>query len=149
MVGPPFLRHYATYELMTWQPQGVLDDAMLDQIAEWLVNIEKVSLPFKRFIDLSELTTIAIRSRHLFDFAQKRAQQFAGVTPVRTALYCDTWVGYGIAEMYEALMQGSPIHARGFRDLAKAAEWLGVPEDVLTLTDEPAPHNGKANRKNE
>lgn len=144
LAGPSGLRHYPDHELVTWQPKGALDDAMLDQIAEWLVNIEKVLLPFKRFVDLTQLTTIAIRNRHLFEFARKRAEEFAGVEPVRTALYCDSWIGYGIAQMYEALMTGTAIHVSAFRDRAKAAEWLGIPVTVLTLTDEPAPHNRDA-----
>jgi hypothetical protein len=37
-------------------------------------------------------------------------------------------------------MENTLIEARAFRDLAKAAEWLAVPIDVLTLKDEPAPH---------
>ena len=142
VVGPPFLRHYPTFELMTWQPQGSLDDVMLDQIAEWLVNIEKVSLPFKRFIDFSQLTSIAIRSRHIFDFARRRAEQFAGTTPVRTALFCHEWIGFGIARFYESLMENTQIEARAFRDRNKAAQWLGIPADVLTLKDEPASHAG-------
>jgi hypothetical protein len=51
------LRHYPAYELVAWQPHGALDDLMLDQIAEWLVAIENVSLPFKRFVDLSQLSS--------------------------------------------------------------------------------------------
>ena len=91
--GPPFLRYYAAYGA-AWQSQGTLDDLMLDQIAEWLVAVEKMSLPSKRFVDLSQLATIAIRTRHLFEFARNRAEQFAGVEPVRTALFCDEWVGF-------------------------------------------------------
>jgi hypothetical protein len=113
---------------------------MLDQIAEWLVVIEKVSLPFKRFVDLSQLTTVAVRTRHLFAFARKRAEQFAGAEPVRAALFCDDWVGFGIARLYESLMENTPIEARAFRVRASAAEWLGVPVDILTLKDEPAAH---------
>jgi len=139
MVGPQFLRQYATYQLMTWQPQGSLDDIVVDQIAEWLVNIEKVSLPFKRFVDFSQLTTIAIRTRHVFEFARKRAEQFAGTNPVRTALFCDEWIGFGVARLYESLMENTRIEARAFRDRNKAAQWLGIPADVLTLKDEPAP----------
>ena len=137
--GPPFLRYYAAYGLTAWQPQGTLDDLMLDWIAEWLVAVEKVSLPSKRFVDLSQLTTIAIRTRHLFEFARKRAEQLAGVEAVRTALFCDEWVGFGIARLYETLMENTRIEVRAFRDRAKAAEWLGIPVDVLTLRDEPAP----------
>ena len=137
--GPPFLRHYPAYELVAWQPQGTLDDLLLEQIAEWLLVMEKVAHPFKRFVDLSRLTTIAVRSRHVFEFARKRAEQFAGVGAVRTALFSDEWVSFGIARLYESLMENTPIESRAFRDRAKAAEWLGVPAKVLTLKDEPAP----------
>jgi len=57
------------------------------------------------------------------------------------------WVAFGIASMYESLMEDTLIEARAFRDLAAAAEWLAVPVDVLTLKDEPAPHIGATSRK--
>ena len=137
--GPDFLRYYPAHRLMAWQPQGTLDDLMLDQIADWLVGIEKASLSLKRFVDLSKLTAVAVRSRHVFEFAQKRAARFTGVEPVRTALFSDDWVAFGIACFYESLMENTLIEARAFRDLAEAAEWLAIPVDVLTLKDEPAP----------
>ena len=58
--GPRFLRYYPAHRLVAWQPQGTLDDLILDQIAEWLVDIEKVSHPFKRFVDFSHLTAVAV-----------------------------------------------------------------------------------------
>ena len=36
-------------------------------------------------------------------------------------------------------MENTRIEVRAFRDRARAAEWLGIPVDVLTLRDEPAP----------
>src|SRR5205814_1937 len=137
--GPPYLRYYPDNRLVAWQPQGTLDDLILDQIAEWLVDIDKASLPFKRFVDFSQLTAVAVRTRHVFEFARKRAKQFTGVEPVRAALFCDDWVGFGIARLYESLTENAPIEVRAFRDCARAAEWLGVPVDILTLTDEPEP----------
>jgi hypothetical protein len=136
--GPPFLRHYPAHHLIAWQPLGMLDDDMLDQIAEWLVNIEKASVPFKRFVDLSRLTAVAVRTRHLFEFSRRRAEEFAGMEPVRAGLFCDDWVGFGIALLYESLMKNTPIKAQAFRDRAGAAEWLGVPAEILTLKDQPA-----------
>ena len=80
--GPFFLRYYPTHRLMAWQPQGTLDDLMLDQIAEWLVHIEKAFFPFKRFVDFSRLTTVAVSTDHVLKIAQKRAEQFRKVEPV-------------------------------------------------------------------
>src|SRR5262249_41130481 len=111
--GPPFLRHYPAYELVAWQPQGTLDDHMLDEIAEWLLVIEKVARPFKRYVDFSQLTSVAVRTRHVFEFARKRAEQFEGVAPVRTALFSDDWVSFGIACLYESLMENPNIQGTG------------------------------------
>ncbi len=140
LVGPPGLRHYDDYSLVTWQPKGALDDLMLDQIAEWITDIERVFLSFNRYIDLSQITSVAIRTRHVFEFAQKRAGQFAG-RPVRSSLFCEDWVGFSIARLYESLMEGTPIQARAFRDRGQAAEWLGVPPGILSLKDEPTRHD--------
>ena len=145
--GPLFLRYYPDHRLMAWQPQGTLDDLMLDQIAEWLVHIEKAFLPFKRFVDFSQLTTVAVRTGHVFKVARRRAEQFRGVEAVRTALFSDDLVGLAIARLYESLMENTLIEARAFFDRAKAAEWLAVPVDVLTLKDRPAPRTGATARK--
>ena len=58
---------------------------MLDEIGEWLCTIEKASPPEKRFVDFSRLTEVAVRTRHLFEFARKRIEHFAGVTAVKSA----------------------------------------------------------------
>ena len=137
--GPDFSRYYPAQRLMAWQPQGTLDDLMLNEIADWLVDIEKVFPPFKRFIDFSQLTTVTVRPGHVFKVARRRAQQFTGVEPVRTALFSDDLVTLAIARLYESLMEGTLIEARGFSDLARAAEWLAIAVDVLTLKDKPAP----------
>jgi hypothetical protein len=137
--GPAHLWQYPAHNLIAWQPQGILDDRLLDEIGEWVCAIEKVSPPEKRFIDFSRLTSVAVRTNHLFEFARKRAEQFAGVTSVKSALFSKDWVGFGIARMYESLMKGTPIDARAFRDRVTAAIWLDVPAEILNLEDKPAP----------
>jgi hypothetical protein len=137
--GPAHLRQYPAHYLVAWQPQGVLDDRLLDEIGEWLCHIEKAFAPFKRFVDFGRLTRVAIRTNHVFEFARERAKQFAGVTPVKSALFSEDWVGFGIARLYESLMEETPIDARAFRDRAKAAVWLDVPAEILKLEDKPGP----------
>ena len=138
---PAHLWQYRAHDLIAWQPQGVLDDRLLDDIGEWLCAIEETSPPSKRFVDLSRLTMVAVRTSHVFNFARKRAEQFAGDTPVKSALFSEDWVGFGIARLYESLMKETLIDARAFRDRAKAAVWLGVPAEILKLDERPAtPH---------
>jgi hypothetical protein len=137
--GPAHLRHYSAYDLIAWQPQGVLDDLLLEEIGEWLCAVDQTSPPVRRFVDFSRLTRVAVRTSHVFEFARKRKEEFGGVTPVRSALFSEDWIGFGIAGLYEALMQETPIEARAFRDRDKAALWLGVPAEILKLEDKPAP----------
>ena len=137
--GPGDLRHYPVHNLVAWQPQGVLDDQLLDEIGEWACHIEKVLVPFNRFLDFSRLTSVAVRTKHVFEFARKRGEQFAGVTPVKSALFSDDWIGFAIAQLYESLMKETPIDAQAFGDRAKAAVWLGVPAEILKLEDKPGP----------
>jgi len=137
--GPADLMHYPAHDLVAWQPQGVLDDQLLDEIGEWLCDIEKASAPLKRFVDFSRLTSVAVRTKHVFAFALQRAERFAGVTPVKSALFSEDWVGFGIARLYESLMKETPIDARAFRDRATAAVWLDVPAEILKLEDKPGP----------
>jgi hypothetical protein len=133
------LWQFPAHDLIAWQPQGILDDSLLDEIAEWLCTIEEASVPLKRFVDLSRLTMVAVRTSHVFEFAQKRAKRFAGLTPVKSALFSEDWVGFGIARLYETLMKETLIDARAFRDRATAAVWLDVPAEILKLEERPAP----------
>ena len=133
--GPADLRHYPAHNLVAWQPQGVLDDDLLDEIGEWLFHIEEVLVSFNRFVDFSRLTSVAVRTHHVFEFARKRAEQFPGVTPVKSALFSDDWVSFGIALLYESLMKETSIDARAFRDRATAAVWLDVPAEILKLEE--------------
>jgi hypothetical protein len=137
--GPPHLRYYPAERIVAWRPQGVLNDQLLDDIAQWICAIENVSLPFNRVVDLSDLTRISLRIQHVFTFARKRANDSRGLKPVRCALFCDKVVGFGIARLYETLMANTTILARAFQERAAAAEWLGVPEEILALADQPSP----------
>ena len=136
-LGPADVRHYPAHNLVAWQPQGILGDQLLDDIGEWICQLEKASAPFNRFVDLSGLTEVAVRTKHVFEFARKRAEQYAGVGPVKSALFSEDWVTFGVAQLYEMLMKETPIDARAFHDRARAAAFLGVPAEVLKLEDKP------------
>ena len=137
--APSHLWRYPAHNLVVWRPEGILDDGLLDEIGTWLCRVENPSEPFDRFVDFSRLTEIAVRTNHVFEFARKRAEQFAAIRPVRSAFFAEDWVGFSIARIYETLMQGTLIEVRAFRDRAKAAEWLGVPVEALKRQDNPAP----------
>ena len=134
--GPHDLRYYPVYRLVAWQPHGAFDDALLDNMAAWMVKAEQFSLPFNRYIDLSCLTSISLEHGHLFRVAEQ-ARQYHGLAPVRCALYCSDQTHFRIARAFEVMMDGSGVEARAFENRAAAAAWLQVPVEVLSLSDEP------------
>ena len=50
---------------------------------------------------------------------------------MKSAVFSDWVIGLGIARLYEALMKDAHIKVRAFRSRDAAAEWLGVPADLL------------------
>ena len=126
-------RHFhSDCRLITWRPRGVLDDSMADEMLAFIEGKEQLDPePFIRFTDLSELDEIRLQFGHIFNLASRRRMSTANRPRVRSAFFSNTVVGFGIARMYETLMDGSTVEVRAFRDLAAAAVWLSVPEATL------------------
>ena len=105
---------------------------MADELVAFIEGKEQLdSEPFNRFTDLSELDEIRLKFGHIFNIAVQRRMSTANRPRVKSAFFSNTVVGFGIARMYETLMEGSTVEVRAFRDLAAAAVWLGVPEATL------------------
>jgi hypothetical protein len=58
---------------------------------------------------------------------------------MKSALFCEDWVGFAIARIYQDLMAETPLQVRAFRDRKQAATWLGVPLEALQPKKEAAP----------
>ena len=127
----PHSRYHPEARLLTMYPLGTFDDTLADEVLAMIEAEETVeNVPFHRYTDLSRLTDIRLKIGHVFEIAEHRR---AAGEPVRSAFFADTTVGFGIARLYEELMQGAVIHVRAFRDRDAAAEWLGVPVQLLQL----------------
>jgi len=125
----PHTRYHPEWRLLTWHPRGVFDDALADKIIGLIGSEERFEhVPFHRYTDFSGLTHIRLRIGHVFDVAKQRS---AVHEAVKSAFFADTIVGFGMARMYEALMEEATIQVRAFRERAAAAEWLGVPLEIL------------------
>ena len=85
---------------------------------------------------------MAVRTSHVFKLRAGERSNSPESGPCELRCFSDDWVAFGIASVYESLMEDTLIEARAFRDLAGVAEWLAVPVDVLRLKDEPAPRIG-------
>ena len=127
----PHTQYHPEARLVTWHPRGVFDDALADRIVEFIDSEEHIAdAPFHRSTDFNGLTEIHLKFGHAFQIAEHRHAGYAG-EPVKSAFVSDWVIGLGIARMYAALMEGSPIEVRAFRSRDAAAEWLGVREEIL------------------
>ena len=125
----PYTRYHPEWRLLTWHPRGLFDDALADKVVEVLDLEESLEeVPFHRYTDFSGLTHIRLKVGHIFEVAKHRCSVSE---PVKSAFFSNTTVGLGIARMFEARMEGAMMQVRAFRERAAAAEWLGVPLEIL------------------
>jgi hypothetical protein len=131
----PFTRtqFHPDLKLETWYPEGVLDGEMANRMVRYIGFEEKIlDEPFNRFADLSKITAIHLDFLELADVARDRREAYAGRLPVKTAFLAVRAPAYGIARMFGALLEPSPIEVRVFRKIEDAAQWLGVPVQALS-----------------
>jgi hypothetical protein len=127
----PYTQYYPEARLVTWHPRGVLDDELADRIVEFTDSEERIAdAPFNRYTDFNGLIEIRLKFGHAFQIAEHRRTLYTGET-VKSAFVSDWVIGLGMARMYAALMEGSPIEVRAFRSRSDAAAWLGVREEIL------------------
>jgi hypothetical protein len=126
-------RYYPDLHLEIWRPRGELDYALTAQIVSYIGFQERIRDElFNRFTDLSEITDIRLNFDEVLKLADERCAAYAGRPPVKSAFLSPNAVGFGVARMFATLMDQSPIQVNVFRELDSAAQWLGVPVEVLS-----------------
>jgi hypothetical protein len=125
----PYTRYHPEWRLLTWHPRGVLDDAVADLVVATIKAEEySAAVPFHRYTDLNGLTNIQMKVGHLFEITRERTE---AREEVKSAFVASTALGFSIARMYETLMTDATICMRAFHERSEAAEWLGVPLEIL------------------
>lgn len=126
----PNTRYHPAYHLVTWHPRGVFDDRLADRVVKFLELCEQIEgASFHRFTDMTAISRINLGIDHVFHIARLR-RGYRG-RPVKSAVYAVRLLSIAIARMYQDLMHGGLIQIEVFRDRTTAAEWLGVPANIL------------------
>jgi hypothetical protein len=129
----PHTRFFPELALVTWRPQGVFDAEHAEKVLAFVEEAERqAERPFNRYTDLSGITEMRLRARHVFSIAERRLHV---QLPVKSAFFSDRLLSFSFARMIEILMEDATIHVRAFRDREAAAEWLEVPLEILTAED--------------
>jgi hypothetical protein len=125
-------RFHPEFNLETWFPDGVLDVLVATFMAHYIGFEEAVAeKPFDRYTDLTKLTAIRLDMDDIAKIVALRRAFYQDKPPVKSAVLAVDAPAYGVARMFAALMESSPLDVRVFRNAKDAADWLGVPVAVL------------------
>ena len=129
---PPHVRFRKELSLLVWRPRGILDEAIVNEIIAFVETVEANNKePINRFSDLSALDAVDLNFEFVFHIALNRRLSAAPKPPVKSAFYITSSATRHYAKLHALLTDFSPLDVALFTERAAAAEWLGVPVDVL------------------
>ena len=113
---------------------GVLDIKTAEEIVEFVETKEaSTETGFNRFCDTSQLDGIHLSSQEVRQLAARRRTFNPNDIRVKSAFYAPHPLAFGIARMYEQMLNSKRIEVRVWDDMQAAADWLGVDLGRLTL----------------
>jgi hypothetical protein len=129
---PPDVEFHQDIRLLIYRPRGLIDEAAVNKILAVIEEIEAATQePFNRFSDGSEAHEVELNFRYVIEVALHRRQAHAGRAPVKSAILATDSTIVHYARLLVMLTEGSSIKVRVFADRKEAAQWLGVPVEVL------------------
>lgn len=128
----PEIEFHDDIRLLIYRPHGLLNDEALNRALTALENLEaKLKTPFDRFSDTMAADEVELNFKYVIQFSLHRRLAYAGHPPVKSAILATESTMIHYAKLHALLTQGSPIHVRIFKERQEAAEWLGVPIELL------------------
>ncbi len=118
--------------LILWKPRGILDEATVNEIVEFIDAVEKKNKePINRFVDLSALDAVDLNFGFVFYVALGRRLSVKNKPAVKSAFYVTSPATAHYARLHAMLTNYSPLEVSLFADPAVAAKWLCVPDHAL------------------
>jgi len=130
--------------LLVYRPNGVINEAEINRVIGVIEGIEAASQePFNRFSDTTETHEVELNFRYVIQASLHRRLAHKGRVPVKSAILATDSTLIHYARMLALLTEGSSIKVRVFQGREEAAQWLGVPLELLTskAADQTNPSN--------
>jgi len=130
---PPDVEFYEDIRLLVYRPRGLVNKAAVDKIISVVGELETtLKEPFNRFSDTVAADVVDLNFEHIIRVSLYRRVFYGNRPPIKSAILATdaTLIHYG--KVHALLTQGSPIKVRVFQDRKEAAQWLGVPIELLT-----------------
>jgi hypothetical protein len=129
---PPEVQFYDDIRLLVYRPRGLIDEGEINKVVRVIEDIEsKTKEPFNRFSDASETHEVELNFRYVVHVALHRRLTYAGRAPVKSAILASDSTIVHYARLLALLTESSSIKVKVFRKREEAAQWLGVPLELL------------------
>ena len=130
---PPDIEFHEDIRLLIYRPKGLINEAEINRVIGVIEGIEEASQqPFNRFSDTSETHEVELNFKYVIEASLHRRLAHAGRVPVKSAILATDSTIVHYARLLILLTQGSSIKVRVFADRNEAAQWLGVPVELLS-----------------
>jgi hypothetical protein len=129
---PPEIEFHEDIRLLIYRPRGSIDEAAINNVISVIEEIEAATQePFNRFSDTSETHEVELNFRYVIQVSLHRRLAHADRVPVKSAIFATDSTLVHYARLLILLTEGSTIKVRVFGDRKDAAQWLGVPLELL------------------
>jgi hypothetical protein len=129
---PPDIEFHEDIRLLIHRPHGLLNEQSVNKIVSIIEDLEaKLQTPFDRFFDTLGHDEVELNFRYVIHMSLHRRLSYAGHPSVKSAILANDSTIVHYARLHAVLTQGSPINVRVFQDRDEAAQWLGVPIELL------------------
>ena len=133
---PREIEFHEDIRLLIYRPRGLIDEAAINKIIGVIEDIEaNTQEPFNRFSDTSETHEVELNFRYVIHVSLYRRLAHAGRPPVKSAIFATDSTIIHYARLLALLTQGSSIKVRVFGEREEAAQWLGVPVELLAVQE--------------
>ena len=132
IILPPDVEFHEDVRLLVYRPRGLVNKAVVNKIISVVGELETMlKEPFNRFSDTVAADVVDLNFEHIIRVSLYRRRLYGNRPPIKSAILATdaTLIHYG--KVHALLTQGSPINVRVFQGRKEAAQWLGVPIDLL------------------
>jgi hypothetical protein len=120
--------------LVVARPVGIFDRENAEELVKFIeIKEELTETGFNRFTDLTRLKGIQLTTDDVVQLAARRRAFNPNDIRVKSAFLATDPLAFGIARIYELVLNSPRIEVRTWWDRQSAASWLGVPADLLML----------------
>ncbi len=133
---PPDLEFHEEVCLLIHRPRGVLNKAAINKLISVIGELEfTLKKPFNRFLDVVAADSVHLNLEYIRRVSVYRRRFYGNRPAIKTAILAtdSTVADYG--RLHASLTQDSPINVRVFENRKEAAQWLGVPLELLAQKD--------------